>query len=212
MNFANSSKSRCAQPQSDASDPDQLLVQAVRLGSASAFSELHALYERRVYRTIRSITKNKEDAEDATQETFLSAFRAIGTFEGRSNFSAWLTRIAINSALMVLRKRKRSPELSLELSCEGLGGKDCHAFHDRAADPSQSFEHDQLRSRLISSIKRLKPRLRIVVEEQINQQSSAKEVAAKLQISEAAVKSRLHRARIQLRVSPRHRPSRGQAY
>jgi RNA polymerase sigma-70 factor (ECF subfamily) len=120
MNSAHSSKSRCAQPQSDASDPDQLLVQAVRLGSASAFSELHALYERRVYRTIRSITQNKEDAEDATQETFLSAFRAIGAFEGRSHFSAWLTRIAINSALMVLRKRRRSPELSLELSCEGL--------------------------------------------------------------------------------------------
>jgi RNA polymerase sigma-70 factor (ECF subfamily) len=198
MTYINSKNVHCEQNQSVSLDPDELLVRAAQLGSRTAFSELHTLYERRVYRKIRSITQNREDAEDATQDTFLSAFTAINRFERRATFYSWLTRIAINSALMVLRKRRRCSELPLNLPHEEAEGEDSLAFHDRSASPLQTFERREQRSRLLKSINRLQPRLRIVVEEQMSHEGSAKEIADRLQLSEAAVKSRLHRARLRL--------------
>lgn len=79
--------------------------------SSACFAELYATYSRRLYNTIFAITKNHEDAEDALQETFLRAYTGIHAFEGRSAIYSWLTRIAINSALIVLRKRRVRPEL-----------------------------------------------------------------------------------------------------
>jgi RNA polymerase sigma-70 factor, ECF subfamily len=81
------------------------LVTAIQAGMPEAFAQLHALYSLRLYRTIIAITKNPEDAQDALQETFLRAHLKLHTFEGRSSIYSWLTRIAINSALMILRKR-----------------------------------------------------------------------------------------------------------
>ena len=179
-------------------DPDEQLVQAAKAGCPSAFSELHVLYERRIYRTICSITQNKEDAEDATQDTFLRALRAIRTFEGRATFYSWLTRIAINSALMLLRKKKRRRELPLELPYESMEGLVLTAFQDRAANPAQSFERREQYSCLLQSIHSLKPRLRIVVEDQMSQDGSVRDAARRLKISESAVKSRLYRARMRL--------------
>src|ERR1700678_882378 len=92
---------------------DQRLVYAAQSGCRAAFDELVSLYSRRVRRTVLAITKNSEDAEDAMQESFLRAFLAISRFEGRSSFYTWLTRIAINSALMILRRRRARPEFSL---------------------------------------------------------------------------------------------------
>ena len=82
------------------------LVAAARSGSSAAFAELREIYARRVYWKLLNMTKNREDAEDALQDTFLRAYMALHTFEERSSFYSWLTRIAINSALMILRKRR----------------------------------------------------------------------------------------------------------
>src|SRR5580658_5431217 len=98
----------------DAVSRDLELVTAARAGSSAAFEELQSRYSRRLYRRIQSITRNHEDAEDALQETFLRAYLALDSFEGRSQFASWLTRIAINSALMVLRRRRRRAEVSFE--------------------------------------------------------------------------------------------------
>src|SRR5271163_2522748 len=106
---------------SDNADPasrDLELVAAARAGSNAAFEELQSRYSRRLYRRIQFITRNHEDAEDALQETFLHAYLALDSFEGRSQFASWLTRIAINSALMVLRRRRTRAEVPFEPSSE----------------------------------------------------------------------------------------------
>src|ERR1700757_4578704 len=93
---------------------DELLVSAASAGDSSAFVELYERHSRKVLPRIYRITKNREDAEDAFQDAVLRAFAHMKGFEGRSNFTSWLTRIAINSALMVLRKRRGGAEISIE--------------------------------------------------------------------------------------------------
>ena len=97
-----------------AANRDLELVAAAKGGSSAAFEELQSRYSRRLFRRIQLITKNHEDAEDALQETFLHAYLALDSFEGRSQFASWLTRIAINSALMVLRRRRTRAEVPFE--------------------------------------------------------------------------------------------------
>lgn len=94
------------------------LIAAARGGSKAAFEELQSGYSRRPYKRIQSITRNHEDAEDALQEMFLHAYLALDSFQGRSQFSSWLTRIAVNSALMVLRRRRTRAEVAFEPASE----------------------------------------------------------------------------------------------
>src|SRR5580658_10918841 len=102
----------------DAPIGDLELVAAAKAGSNAAFEELQSRYSHRLYRRIQSITRNHEDAEDALQDTFLRAYLSLDSFEGRSQFSSWLTRIAINSALMLLRRRRTRAEVPLEPASE----------------------------------------------------------------------------------------------
>src|ERR1700757_750551 len=97
---------------------DDLLVSAARAGDRSAFVELYERHSRKVLPKIYRITKNHEDAEDAFQDAVMRAFVHIKNFEGRSHFTSWLTRIATNSALMVLRKRREGTEISIEQMCD----------------------------------------------------------------------------------------------
>ena len=87
------------------------IVLAAQAGSPAAFAELYSAYSRRLFQTILSITRNPHDAEEALQDTFLRAYLAIKSFEGKSQIYTWLTRIAVNTALMVLRKQRTRPEL-----------------------------------------------------------------------------------------------------
>jgi RNA polymerase sigma factor (sigma-70 family) len=116
---------------------DQRLVRAAQWGCRNAFDELISLYSKRVRRTILGITKNPEDAEDAMQDTFLRAFMAIGRFEGRATFYSWLTRIAINSAFMVLRRQRSRREVSLHSSLDWNGEIVPMDVMDSAAGPEQ---------------------------------------------------------------------------
>ena len=90
------------------------LVAAARSGSAAAFAELREIYAKRVYRKLLIITKNREDAEDALQDTFLRAYKALHAFEERASFYTWITTIAINSALMILRRRRIRSEVPFD--------------------------------------------------------------------------------------------------
>jgi RNA polymerase sigma-70 factor, ECF subfamily len=177
---------------------DQRLVYAAQSGCRAAFDELVSLYSRRVYRTILAITKNSEDAEDAMQESFLRAFLAIRRFEGRSSFYSWLTRIAINSALIILRRRRARPQFSLSTPQEWSDEIVHMDFEDLAPNPEETCYRRQRHIRLTRAIRRLSPNLREVVQVYVAEECSVKEVAEKFNITEAAAKSRLYRARTRL--------------
>jgi RNA polymerase sigma-70 factor, ECF subfamily len=174
------------------------LVAAARSGSSAAFAELREIYARRVYWKILNMTKNREDAEDALQDTFLRAYMALHTFEERSSFYTWITRIAINSALMILRRRRTRSEVSFESPSETEEAIPGFAFKDTAPSPEHICDHRQRHACMLRSIWKLQPRLRQVIEMQMMDDRSIREIAQALEISEAAVKSRLSRARAQL--------------
>ena len=176
----------------------QHLVSAAQAGSTAAFAELRDIYSVRVYRQVLAITKNREDAEDALQDAFLRAFVALHTFEGRSSFYSWLSRIAINSALIILRKRRTLPEVSFDRSSEVEEENSAFEVKDLGLNPEQICAHRQRCRLMLRAIRKLQPRLRQVIEMQMKQNSSVKEIAQALAISEAAVKSRLFRARARL--------------
>jgi RNA polymerase sigma-70 factor, ECF subfamily len=184
----------------DASAPrrDQPLVYAAQSGCRAAFDELVSLHSRRVHRTVLAITRNWEDAEDAMQESFLRAFLAISRFEGRASFYSWLTRIAINSALMILRRRRTRPEFSLGTPQEWSDEIAHMDFKDLAPNPEETCYHWQRHARLTRAIRSLPPNLREIVQACVVEECSVREVAAKFSISKAAVKSRLYRARKRL--------------
>lgn len=166
------------------------------------FEELHSIYSRRLYRTIVAITKHPEDAEDALQDTFLRAHLAIETFEGRSSIYSWLTRIAINSALMVLRKRRVRSEVFFDLQANDGSDAISIEVRDTAPNPEQSCVLHQQQLKTLQALNRLRPRLREPIRMQVVRGWSIREISRELQISEAAVKSRIHRARKHL--SGRH--------
>ena len=174
------------------------LVAAARSGSSTAFAELREIYARRVYQKLLNITKNREDAEDALQDTFLRAYLALHTFEERSSFYTWITRIAINSALMILRRRRLRPEVSFDSPSETEEAISGFEFKDTGPSPEHICVHRQRYACMRRSIWNLQPRLRQVIEMQMMDDCSIREIAQALEISESAVKSRLSRARARL--------------
>lgn len=184
------------------SDParqrDMELVAAAQAGSMAAFAELYEAYARMLYRKVLSITRNHEDAEDALQETMLHAYAALHTFEGRSRLNSWLTRIAINSALMVLRRRRTRAEVHFELTLPGEDEMSEFEVKDLRPNPEEVYELTERRRSVLRSIAALKPSLRAVLQSQVSQDLSMKEIAKSLDVSVATVKARLHRARQRL--------------
>jgi RNA polymerase sigma-70 factor (ECF subfamily) len=175
------------------------LVRAVQAGVPEAFAQLYAIYSPRLYRTITRITKNPEDAQDVLQETFLRAHLRVHAFEGRSSIYSWLSRIAINCALMVLRKRRSRPEMLFDpqpdhLRCETISFE----VKDSAPNPEEAFDLRQRQARTLRAIRRLDPKLKAALRMQMKHEWSIKELSQALNISEAAAKSRLYRARQQL--------------
>jgi RNA polymerase sigma-70 factor, ECF subfamily len=174
------------------------LVTAARAGSSVAFTELRDIYAQRVYRKLLTMTRNREDAEDALQDAFLRAYLALHTFEERSSFYTWITTIAINSALMILRKRRRRSEVSFDNPSETEDAIYVYEFKDSGPSPEHVCVDRQRYAFLLRSIWELPPRLRQVIELQMIENYSLREIAQTLEISQAAVKSRLSRARARL--------------
>ena len=181
-----------------ATQRDEQLVSAAKAGSDEAFAELQNLYAQRLYSTIIRITKNHEDAEDALQDTFLRVYLALCSFEGRSSFYSWVTRIAINSALMVLRKRRARPEVSFDLPLDGADDLPHFEIKDSSPNPEQIYYQRQQRMRMLRSIRNLQPKLQETIHIRLAGGCTRKEIAQTLGISLASVKSRLYRARVQL--------------
>jgi RNA polymerase sigma-70 factor (ECF subfamily) len=173
---------------------EELLVSAARSGDRPAFMELCGRHSRQIWWRIHRITRNREDAEDAFQDALLRAFLNLKSFEGRSSFSSWLTRIAINSALGILRK-KRNSELPIPPSSDNSANWIPWEIPDQSETPEAYCERREKEELLRSAILRLPSIFREVVELRHEREYSALEIAEALGISVAAVKSRLSRAR-----------------
>ena len=174
------------------------IMTAPRTGSTMAFDELQKVYSSRLFKAILRITKNWEDAEDALQDTFLRAYLALDGFEGRSSIYSWLARIAINSALMVLRRRRSRPEALLICSFEEGDGDSILELKDSSSNPEQLCDLRQRKDHVLKAIRNLESPLRAPIEAQLTGEYSVKEVADTLNISVAAAKARLYRARVRL--------------
>lgn len=175
------------------------LVERSRAGDDRAFTDLVRRYERKIYRLAKHITQNDEDAEDVLQETFLKAYEHLGEFQGASKFYTWIVRIAVNESLMKLRKRKSDRTVSLDESIdtgEETVVREIAVWED---NPEQRYSQDELRDILEKAIDSLRPAFRTVFVLRDVEELSTEETASLLNLSIPAVKSRLLRARLQLR-------------
>ena len=177
---------------------DLHLVAAAKDGDHQAYAELCRRYSQRIFRTLLRITGNIADAEDTLQEALLNAYIHIGGFEGRSAFSSWLTRIAINSALMLSRKKRSQPVFSLETDPETDDFK-LPEPKETSHNPEESCIQNALENELAQAIRYLPPTLRVVMQIRYREDAPVAEIAKMLGISKSAVKSRLARARLQIR-------------
>jgi RNA polymerase sigma-70 factor, ECF subfamily len=178
---------------------DATLVTQTREGDARAFSELVRRYEGKVFRLAQHVTQNREDAEDVLQETFLKAYEHLDQFRGESKFYTWIVRIAVNQALMKLRRRKTDKSVSLDQTIDT--GEDTIVREIAAwdEDPEQRFSREELGTILNSAVESLEPLYRSVFVLRDIEDLSTEETAEALDLSVPAVKSRLLRARLQLR-------------
>jgi RNA polymerase sigma-70 factor (ECF subfamily) len=176
---------------------DEVLIVAAKSGDHPAFVELWTRHSKIAFNMAYRITGNREDAEDVIQDAWMKAYVHLNTFDGRSKFSTWLTRIAINSALLILRRKRARPETSMEIT-DGETWQ-----HWEIADETKNVDelyakHERV-ERLRRAICSLQPTLRNVIEIHQSTDSSLKEIADLAGISVAATKSRLLRARKILR-------------
>jgi RNA polymerase sigma-70 factor (ECF subfamily) len=183
----------------EGTSPEAVLVESARQGDLEAFSQLINRYERKIFRLARNITQNDEDAEDVLQETFLKAFSHLDGFQGQSKFYTWIVRIAVNEALMKLRKRKSDRTVSLDESIES--DEEQPIVREIAVwdNPEQQYTQAEMREILDKAINSLKPIFRVVFVLRDIDELSTEETAETLGLSVAAVKSRLLRARLELR-------------
>ena len=175
------------------------LVQAAKKGDLEAFSELVRRYDRNVFRIAQHITQNREDAEDVVQEAFLKAYGNLAKFQEQSKFYTWLVRIAVNEALMKLRRRKPERTVSLDEDIKTEDDSLPREIADWSPNPEQQYTQAELREILSKTIQGLPPGFRTVFVLRDVEGLSTEETAAALELSVPAVKSRLLRARLQLR-------------
>lgn len=175
------------------------LVARAKAGDTAAFSELVSQYERKIFRLAKNITRHDEDAEDVLQEAFLKAYEHLDRFEGHSKFYTWLVRIAVNEALMKLRKRKTDKTVPLDEPVdlgEEVVQREIAVWE---GNPEQLYSGEEMRKILEEALDSLKPDFRTVFTLRDIEELSTEETAEALGISVAAVKSRLLRARLALR-------------
>ena len=185
-------------PSTVAREDEHLLVAAAKAGDANAFEELVNRYERKIFRLTMNITRNREDAEDAMQDAFMKAYSHLDKFQEDSRFYTWLVRIAANEALMRLRKR-RPNQVSLDEPIESEDDLLPQQIEDWGPSPEQRFAQTEMREILRNVIEDLQPDFRVVFLLRDVEGLSTEETAEAVGISEAAVKSRLLRARLKLR-------------
>jgi RNA polymerase sigma-70 factor (ECF subfamily) len=175
------------------------LVQAAKGGDLEAFSQLVKRYDRNIFRIAQHITHNEEDAQDVVQDAFLKAYQNLEQFQGNSKFYTWLVRIAVNEALMKLRRRRTDKTVSIDENVETEEGSMPRELADWGPNPEQLYRQSELSDILKKTIQGLPPGFRTVFVLRDVEGLSTEETAEMLGLSIPAVKSRLLRARLQLR-------------
>ena len=181
---------------------DEKLVAAAKNGQREAFGELCERHKKKILRVALRITRNREDAEDSVQDSFISAFVHLSEFDERARFATWLTRMAINAALVKLRKKRNTREIPMDEPSPTAELWPSNEIQDNAPDPEETFGICELQAAVRTAIGRLRPRVRKVVESRQLQEHSIKQTARLLGISTAAVKARMFHARAILRRMP----------
>jgi RNA polymerase sigma-70 factor, ECF subfamily len=181
---------------------EKVLLNDAKTGHSAAFATLCERYRQQLLRAAQRITRNYEDSEDAVQDALMRAFIHLRDFDGRSSLGTWLTRIAINSALMILRKRRGLLESSMvstdDFSEDALG----YELADHAPNPEKLYARNEEHGLLKTAIGRLRPALREVLEVHQLQDRPVREAARAMSITVAAAKGRLFHAKAALRRSP----------
>jgi RNA polymerase sigma-70 factor (ECF subfamily) len=177
------------------------LVSSLRAGDATAYEVLVRMYAPRLTAVARRIMNNEEDARDAVQDAFISAYRSIGSFGGDSRLSTWLHRIVVNACLMKLRSRRRKPEESIEPLLPTFLEDGHHAarFREWEDEIHGALERQERRALVRECIARLPETYRTVLLLRDIEGLDGQEVAVALGVTPNAVKIRLHRARQALR-------------
>ena len=177
---------------------EEKLIRAGQRGDRQAVEILFRRYQRQLFQTALRVLGNPEDAEDALQDGLLSAFRNLPRFEGRSQFSTWLTRIVINAALMRRRSAKARPAVSLDETPREEELPASERFADNGPNPEQVFAGTELREMISANLEELSPLLRTAFLLREVEGYSTGEAAKKLGVTENTLKARLWRARHQL--------------
>jgi RNA polymerase sigma-70 factor (ECF subfamily) len=180
-------------------EDDMALVHATKEGDVSAFEKLVRRYDRKLLRIAQSVTRNREEAEDAVQEAFFKAYQKLGQFHGNAKFSTWMVRIVINEALMKLRKQGSAREDSLDGNIRNESNVLPRDLADWSPNPQDLYGAVELREILIKCLRSLQPGLRVVFVLRDIEELSISETCQALSLSVVAVKTRLFRARLQLR-------------
>lgn len=178
---------------------EMALVRAAKRGDDAAFEELVRRYDRNVFRIAQHITQNREDAEDVVQDAFLKAYQNLGNFQEQSKFYTWLVRIAVNEALMKLRRGRGRKMVSLDQDVETGEDTVPREVADWSPNPAQLYDQAELKEILTRTIQGLPATFRTVFVLRDVEGLSTEETATALDLSVPAVKSRLLRARLQLR-------------
>jgi RNA polymerase sigma-70 factor, ECF subfamily len=187
------------------------LVQKAIAGSAVAMELLLANHPRRLYRVAFAVLRNREDAEDALQEGLCRAFRGLASFEGRSSFSTWISRIVVNSALMTLRRKRSRLEFSLDEMIENQPESVARLAADERPNPEQIYAAVELKELIEARLLRLPAPERAAFLHYVINGHSTTESALTFGIPEATFKSRISRTRKKLAHGMRHSPDKTRA-
>jgi RNA polymerase sigma-70 factor, ECF subfamily len=180
-----------------ASTDEQWLILQAKSGSSTAFGELYDRHRLRIYRTALRVLRNRQDAEDTVQLSFQRAFTNLHRFREDSTFSTWVTRIAINDALMMLRQRRASTRLQENI--DDANAPSAFDLVDSRPTPEQALAQTERRTVVLQAISHLRRSLRTVVLLRELQGFTSAEVAQRLGLTLSAVKARTFHARRQLR-------------
>ncbi len=180
-------------------EKEEFSLQLLRNGDQREIARLVDVNSTQIYRLALKMLGNSQDAEDILQNTFLKAIQSLPKFEGRSSLSTWLYRIAVNESLMVIRKRK--PEVDLNIKLQDDEGEDLlvNTLTDWCCLPESEIISSEAQKYLDQAIQELSEKLRVVFILRDIENLSIKETSETLEISESAVKTRLLRARLNLR-------------
>ena len=176
---------------------DEQLLERALAGDADAFGEIVRRWERRIYVLAYGILGREEEARDATQETFIAAFRSLGGFRGEARVSSWLHRIAVNQCITRQRRARTRPENSLEAETEGNGRQFAAPAH---ASPAHQAEGRERTTAVRRAVAALPPELREVIVLKEFEELTFQEIADALGVPLSTVKSRLYTALKQLRL------------